>query len=62
MKPQLINLKIYRNLPFVDQTKEASFIKRIFPLYFRNSTGYFKQYVTIEIPFIGIQFQITKHS
>lgn len=51
-------IKIYRNLPIVDQTKAVNIIRRIFPFYFKFSRGFYNIYMTIEVPFIGFDLKI----
>jgi hypothetical protein len=56
----MTTIKIYRNLPIVDQIKTASLLRRLLPFYFKMSQGFYHIYITMELPFIGMSFKVGK--
>lgn len=63
---RLSEIKIYRNIPFVDVTdtdgkgRKVSFIRKLLPFYFRFSRGFAFVYFDVFIPFIGFSGKIAK--
>ena len=43
-------VKFYRNVPFLDIDKKASFLVRLFPFHFQR----FGKRIWIELPFVGV--------
>lgn len=56
----MTTIKIYRNLPIIDQVKSAPLVRRIFPFGWQFTQGIANIYITAEMPFIGFKLKIGK--
>ena len=63
-RKRLSEVKVYRNIPFLDiasvdgKGRKVSFIRKLFPFYFRFSRGFAFVYFDIFIPFVGFSGKI----
>ena len=49
-------VEIYRNVPFLDIDKNASFLVRLFPFHYQKAG----KRIWIELPFVGIEIRKTE--